>query len=69
MEPELPGAAFFCLEPPFFAWSRSRLNLVGAGVGFGTPGFRSRRRSKKWRLCNTAHNTCDCRGASILFCW
>ena len=35
MEPEPPGAAFF-------AWSRSRPNLVGAGVGSGTSDFRSR---------------------------
>ena len=38
-------------EPPFFAWSRSRSNLVGAGVGTGTSDFRSR--PKKWRLRNT----------------
>ena len=30
MLPELLGAAFF-------AWSRSRLNLTGAGVDFETP--------------------------------
>ena len=48
MEPEPPGAAFF-------AWSRSRPNLVGAvaGVGSGTSDFRSRSRPKKWRLSNT----------------
>ena len=36
----------------FFGWSRSRTNLVGAGVGSGTSDFRSR--PKKWRLRNTA---------------
>ena len=48
MEPETPGAAFF-------AWSRSRPNLVGAGadVGSRTSDFRSRSRQKKWRLSNT----------------
>ena len=35
-----PGAAFF-------AWSRSRPNLVGTGVGSGTSDFRSRSRPKK----------------------
>ena len=46
-----------CLEPPFFAWSRSRANLVGARVGSGTSDFRSRCRSrpKKWRLRNTGY--------------
>ena len=45
MEPEPPGAAFF-------AWSRSRPNLVGAvaGVGSGTSDFRSRSRPKQWQL-------------------
>ena len=44
-------------EPPFFAWSRSRPNLVGAGVGSGTSDFRSR--PKKWRLINTVFNNLD----------
>ena len=48
MEPEPPGVAFF-------AWSRSRPNLVGAGVGSGTSDFRSR--PKKWRLRNTVLKT------------
>ena len=42
--------------PPFFAWIRSRPNLVGAGVGFGTSDFWSRSRPKKWRLRNTGCN-------------
>ena len=41
------------LEPPFFAWSRSRPSVVGAGVGSGTSDLRSWSRPKKWRLCNT----------------
>ena len=41
------------LEPPFFAWSRSRPNLVGAGVGSGTLDFRNWSRLKKLRLRNT----------------
>ena len=50
------------LEPPravFFAWSRSRPNLVGggAGVGSGTSDSRSQSRLKKWRLRNTAFFT------------
>ena len=45
------------LEPPFFAWSRSRPNLVGAEVGSGTFDFRSWRRPKKWRLRNTVFNS------------
>ena len=47
------------VEPPFFAWSRSRPNLVGAGaiVSSGTSDFRSQSRPKKWRLLNTAYNT------------
>ena len=36
----------------FFALSRSRPNLVGAGVGFGTSDSRSH--PKKWRPRNTA---------------
>ena len=43
MEPEPSGAAFF-------AWSQSRPNEVGAGVGSETSDFG---RSKKWRLRNT----------------
>ena len=37
------------------AWSQSRSgpNLVEAGVGSGTSDFRSRSRSKKWRVRNT----------------
>ena len=43
MKPEQPGAAFF-------AWSRSRPNLVeaGAGVGSGTSDFRGRSHQKKF---------------------
>ena len=41
-------------------WSRSRPNLVGAGVGSGTSDFRSRSRPKKWRLRNTG---CACGGS------
>ena len=40
-------------EPPFFAWSQSRPNLVVA-AGSGTSDFRSQSRPKKWRLRNTA---------------
>ena len=43
-------------EPPFFAWNRSRPNLVGAGVDSGTSDFRSRSRQKKWQLRNTAED-------------
>ena len=42
----------FCLEPEptQFGWSRSRPNLVGAGVGSGTPDFQSRSRHFFGRL-------------------
>ena len=51
------------LEPPFFALSRSRPNLVGAVVGPGTSDFRSRSRPKKWPLRNTAFDIHHCCGA------
>ena len=49
------GAAWSRLEPPFFAWCRSRPNLVGAGSG--TSDFQSRSRPKKWWLRNTGSET------------
>ena len=66
------------LELPFFVWSRSRPNLVGAGVGSGTSDFPIRSHPKKWRLRNTvrkyhilfliffAFNGCICVGWSCI---
>ena len=53
-------------EPPFFVWSRSRLNWVRAGVGSGTLGFRSwcRSRPKTGRLGNIVWNI----NLIVIFC-
>ena len=47
------GVGATCMKPPFYAWSRSRPNLAGAGSG--TSDFWSRSRPKKWRLRNPAN--------------
>ena len=48
-------------EPPFFAWKRSRPNLVGAGVGSRDLGLLELEPPKKWRLRNAVAITVACR--------